>query len=139
MHGQQCATAGLEVMLSVSKMGFRTCVNGYSTGGIAEINRVHERASVLECEFQQFSAFPRAQSKFQIVHDAVSELFWTAVKLQTDSRKDWDALQARTQAGPPGSERRILALMYSLDTVNTVNWLQAGYTAMSRNPLEAYS
>ena len=29
--------------------------------------------------------------------------------------------------------------MYSLDTVNTVNWLQAGYTAMSRNPLEAYS
>ena len=40
------------------------------------------------------------------------------------------------KASPPGNELRILALMYSLDTVN---WLQAGYIAMSRNPLEAYS
>lgn len=114
----------------------RTCMDGYSTGSMAAINRVKDKAGVLECEFLQYSAMPGAQCKFQIMHDAVSDLFWTAVNLQTDSWQDWDSFQARTHAGPPGNERRLLALMYSLDAVN---WLQAGYIAMSRNPLEAYS
>ena len=114
----------------------RTCIDGYSTGSIAAVNRVHDGDTGLVCEFMQYSAMPGAQCKFHIVHDPSSNLFWTAANLQTCSWQDWNAFQARTQAGPPGNERRILALLYSLDAVN---WLQAGVVAMSRKPLEAFS
>ena len=114
----------------------RTCIDGYSTGSIAAVNRVHDTDTGLVCEFMQYSAMPGAQCKFQIVHDPPSNLFWTAANLQTRSWHDWNTFQARTQAGPPGNERRILALLYSLDAVN---WLQAGVVAMSRKPLEAFS
>ncbi len=63
-------------------------MDGYLTGGIAASNRVLDRAGVLECEFLQFSAMLGTQRKFQIVHDAASNLFWTAVNLQTDSWQD---------------------------------------------------
>ena len=114
----------------------RTCIDGYSTGSIAAVNRVHDGDTDLVCEFMQYSAMPGAHCKFHIVYDPPSNLFWTAANLQTCSWLDWNAFQARTQAGPPGNERRILALLYSLDAVN---WLQAGVVAMSRKPLEAFS
>ncbi len=45
-------------------------------------------------------------------------------------------LNAFVKDGLLGNERRILALMYSLDAIN---WLQAGFIVMNGNPLEAYS
>ena len=114
----------------------RTCIDGYSTGSIAAVNRVHNTDRGLVCEFMQYSAMPGAQCKFHVVHDPSSNLFWSATNLQTCSWHDWNTFQACTQAGPPGNERRILALLYSLDAVN---WVQAGVVAISRKPLEAFS
>ncbi len=76
----------------------RTCFDGYSTGSIAAVNRVHDTDTGLVCEFMQYSAMPGAQCKFQIVHDVPSNLFWTAANLHTCSWQDWNVFQARTQA-----------------------------------------
>ena len=38
--------------------------------------------------------------------------------------------------GPPGNERRILMLMYSLDALN---WFQAGCVAMDKNICNSFS
>lgn len=114
----------------------RTIIDGYTTGGIAAVNRVVDAGDDLRCEFLQFHPMPGAQCKFHIVHDAVSDLFWTAVNLQTNSWQDRKAFRDMGFTGPPGNERRLLMLMYSLDALN---WFQAGCIAMTRSPMESFS
>ena len=114
----------------------RTIIDGHTTGGIASVCQLEDDGESLQYRFVQFYPMPGAQCKFHIVYDDASDLFWTTVCLPTDTWQAREPLRARGFASPPGNERRILMLMYSLDALN---WFQAGCVAMSRSVFEAFS
>jgi len=114
----------------------RTIIDGHSTSGLASVCRLKDDGEGLQHEFLQFYPMPGAQCKFHIVFDDESGLFWTTVCLPTDPWQDREPLRQLGFSGPPGNERRILVLMYSLDALN---WFQAGCVAISRNPMESFS
>ena len=86
--------------------------------------------------FLQFYPMPGAQCKFHVVYDPPSDLFWTTVTVPTNTWQDWAPLRALGFQGPPGNERRVLILMYSIDAPN---WFQAGCVAMDRHPCNSFS
>ena len=114
----------------------RTIIDGHTTGGIASVCSLEDDGERLDYRFVQFYPMPGAQCKFHILHDEESGLFWTTVCLPTDTWQEREPLRAVGFASPPGNERRILMLMYSLDALN---WFQAGCVAMSRSIFEAFS
>ncbi len=118
------------------RMIMRTIVDGHTTSSLASIGRIEDDGRNLEYRFLQFHPMPGAQCKFQIVHDDVSGLFWTTVTLSTNPWQDREPLRRVGFSGPPGNERRILVLMYSLDALN---WFQAGCVAMSKSIMESFS
>lgn len=79
----------------------RTIIDDYTTGSITAVNRVVDTGGKLQCEFLQFHPMPGAQCKFQSVHDPDSDLFWTAVHLQTNSWQDRAAFQDLALRPPP--------------------------------------
>ncbi len=114
----------------------RTIIDGHTTGGIASVCQLEDDGETLDYRFIQFYPMPGAQCKFHILYDDESDLFWTSVCLPTDSWQERDPLRAVGFASPPGNERRILMLMYSLDALN---WFQAGCVAMSDSIFDAFS
>tara|TARA_B100000029_G_scaffold188640_1_gene186255 strand:- start:62897 stop:64066 length:1170 start_codon:yes stop_codon:yes gene_type:complete len=118
------------------RMIMRTIIDGHSTSSLASIGRITDDGNVLNYRFLQFYPMPGAQCKFQIVHDPISQLYWTTVTLATNSWQKQEPLRQIGYSGPPGNERRILVLMYSVDALN---WFQAGCVAMSRNMMESFS
>jgi len=58
------------------------------------------------------------------------------VTVPTNTWQDWAPLRALGFQGPPGNERRVLILMYSIDAPN---WFQAGCVAMDRHPCNSFS
>ena len=114
----------------------RTIIDGHTTGGMASVCSLEDDGERLDYRFVQFYPMPGAQCKFHIVYDEVSDLFWTTVCLPTDTWQDREPLREVGFASPPGNERRILMLMYSLDALN---WFQAGCVAMSSSIFEAFS
>ena len=114
----------------------RTIIDGHTTAGLAAVCKLEDDGLDMHYRFQQFYPMPGAQGKFHIVHDELSRLFWTTVTLPTDTWHDRAPLLAHGFQGPPGNERRILFLMYSIDALN---WFQAGCVAMDRNPCNSFS
>ena len=114
----------------------RTIIDGHTTGGMASVCSLEDDGENLDYRFVQFYPMPGAQCKFHVVYDGESDLFWTTVCLPTDTWQEREPLRALGFASPPGNERRILMLMYSLDALN---WFQAGCVAMSRNIFDAFS
>jgi len=114
----------------------RTIIDGHTTGGLASVCSLADDGESMEYRFVQFYPMPGAQCKFHIVYDDMSDLFWTTVCLPTDTWQEREPLRAHGFASPPGNERRILMLMYSLDALN---WFQAGCVAMSSSIFEAFS
>ena len=114
----------------------RTIIDGHTTGGMASVCSLEDDGERLDYRFVQFYPMPGAQCKFHIVYDEESDLFWTTVCLPTDTWQEREPLREVGFASPPGNERRILMLMYSLDALN---WFQAGCVAMSRSIFEAFS
>ncbi|MCY4118252.1 MAG: hypothetical protein OXF55_15285 [Caldilineaceae bacterium] len=114
----------------------RTIIDGHTTGGIASVCSLEDDGERMAYRFVQFYPMPGAQCKFHIVYDDLSDLFWTTVCLPTDTWQVREPLRARGFASPPGNERRILMLMYSLDALN---WFQAGCVAMSSSIFDAFS
>ena len=114
----------------------RTMIDGHSTGSIASVGQLEDDGSDIRYRFLQLYPMPGAQCKFHILYDEKSDLFWTAANIATDPWQDREPLRAMGFSGPPGNERRILMLQYSLDSLN---WFQAGCVAMSRNPTESFS
>jgi hypothetical protein len=106
------------------------------TGGICGVCRVQDDGITLTNRFAQFQAMPGAQSKFHIIRDGASGLYWTCTTPTTDPFQRPEPLWARGFRGSPGNERRALVLMYSLDALD---WFMAGFVALSADPLEAYS
>ena len=118
------------------RMIMRTIVDGHTTSSLASVGRVEDDGDQLDYRFVQFHPMPGAQCKFQIVHDEEGGLYWTTVTLSTNPWQDREPLRRIGFSGPPGNERRILMLMYSVDALN---WFQAGCVAMSRSMMESYS
>ena len=114
----------------------RTIIDGHTTGGMAAVCSLEDDGETLDYRFVQFYPMPGAQCKFHIVYDEESDLFWTTVCLPTDTWQEREPLRKIGFASPPGNERRILMLMYSLDALN---WFQAGCVAMSRSVFGAFS
>ncbi len=114
----------------------RTTIDGHSTAGLAAVCRLEDDGRRMSYRFSQFYPMPGAQCKFHIVHDPPCRLFWTAANIATDTWQDRAPLRALGFQGPPGNERRALALMYSVDALN---WLQAGFVAVSPDQLESFS
>lgn len=114
----------------------RTMIDSHSTGGIASVGRFEDDGKDIAYRFLQLYPMPGGQCKFHILYDETSDLFWTAVTVATNPWQDREPLRTAGFFGPPGNERRILMLQYSLDALN---WFHAGCVAMSKNPLESFS
>ncbi|MBV7335296.1 glycoside hydrolase [Chloroflexi bacterium TSY] len=118
------------------RMLLRTIIDGHTTGGMTAVCQLDDDGETMYYRFVQFYPMPGAQCKFHIVYDEVSDLFWTTVTLPTNTWQPREPLRRLGFASPPGNERRILMLMYSLDALN---WFQAGCVAMSTSIFEAFS
>ncbi len=114
----------------------RTIIDGHSTAGLAAVCKLEEVGNEMRYRFLQFYPMPGAQCKFHVVYDRRSDLFWTTVTIPTDTWQNREPLRAIGFQGPPGNERRILMLMYSIDALN---WLQAGCVAMDQHPCHSFS
>ena len=114
----------------------RTMIDGHSTAGLAAVCGLQDDGCTLDYRFLQFYPMPGAQCKFHIVYDSPGDLFWTAVTIPTNTWQDREPLRALGFRGPPGNERRILVLMYSIDALN---WFQAGCVAMDRHVCHSFS
>jgi hypothetical protein len=114
----------------------RARIDGMSTANLAGVCALEDDGRKMRYRFLQFYPMPGGQCKFHIVHDAAGGLFWTTVTIPTDTWQDPEPLRELGFRGPPGNERRILILMYSLDALN---WFQAGCVAMDRHPCHAFS
>jgi hypothetical protein len=114
----------------------RTIIDGHSTAGLAAVCGLQDDGREMHYRFLQFYPMPGAQCKFHIVYDPPSDLFWTTVTVPTNTWQDRAPLRALGFQGPPGNERRILVLMYSIEALN---WFQAGCVAMDRHPCNSFS
>ena len=110
----------------------RLRVGRYLTCHIAGICAVEDDGEDLRLRFVQFAPMPGAQNHFHIIRDEVSGLFWTPVNLPTDTQN----LAFGRELRPGGAERRILALLYSLDALN---WFQAGLIAVGATRRHAFN
>lgn len=120
------------------KMIVRTRIDGYSNPYIAGFCEVEDKEGAVTIRFSHFRPFPGAQQRFHIVYDEVTQYYWMAVNLVVDPTNTggWHETAAKMgYRGAPGNERRILALMYSLDAMQ---WFQAGCVAMWNNPLRSF-
>ncbi len=111
------------------QVSWRYMIDGRDTVGIGVICDVDDDGERLDYRFRMFHALPGAQNQFHIVHDDVSGLYWMNATLPTRSQDQDPAFNERLRrnpqyGGPPGRERRILALFCSFDALN---WLPAGY------------
>jgi len=115
----------------------RVHMKGRATVGMAAICDLDDDGGGMNYRFSQFCPMLGAQCKFHIIFDEVSQLFWTTVTPPVDTFSPVeDKLRELGFRGPPGNERRILLLIYSLDAMN---WFQAGCVAMSRKVLDSFS
>jgi len=115
----------------------RVRIDRLATANMCAVCDVKDDGKNLDCRFVQFHPMPGGQCKFFIIHDKVSDLFWSPVNLPTNTQDvAWGKkLVAKGFRQTPGNERRFLMLMYSLDALN---WFQAGCIAMSTNPLQSF-
>lgn len=108
---------------------WRYMIDERDTVGIGVICDFEDDGERIAYRFRQFHALPGAQNQFHIVHDAISGLYWMTANPTTHSQDQNPAFNAELDrnprySGPPGKERRILALYCSFDALN---WLPAGY------------
>jgi hypothetical protein len=111
------------------QVSWRFMIDERDTVGIGVICDVDDDGTRIDYRFRQFHPLPGAQNQFHIVHDPAGGLYWMTANLPTRSQDQDPAFNARLAAnkryaGPPGKERRILALFCSFDALN---WLPAGY------------
>jgi len=113
----------------------RTRIDVQLTAGMTSICRLDDDGTTMNYRFVQFHPMPGGQNKFKILHDDVSGLYWTCTTVVPDPYQNPKPLAKRGFHGNPGNTRRILMLNYSIDGLN---WFQAGWVAMSKNPLESF-
>ncbi len=111
------------------QVSWRFMLDNRDTVGVGVICDIEDDGNLINYRFRQFHPLPGAQNQFYIVHDPVSGLYWMSANLPTRSQDQDPEFNARLDAnpryaGPPGKERRILALFCSFDALN---WLPAGY------------
>ncbi len=99
----------------------RTKIDRYNISGLCAIGDLEDDGERLWYRFGQFHPMPGAQHKFHIFYDAPSRLYWNLANLP--AQPPYLSLNGR-------QERRILVLLYSLDTLN---WFQAGCVAMCKS------
>ena len=116
----------------------RIIIDEYATANICGICDLDDDGGEMKLKFTQFAALPGAQTKFFILYDDVSKLFWMLSNTPTDSQgffADRGQLLSIGYHGGPGNERRILMLHYSIDAMN---WFSAGCAAMWPSPIQSF-
>lgn len=115
----------------------RIVVDEYSTTNMGAWLEIEDKDE-LRLIFRQYHPIPGGQCKFNIVYDQISDMFFMASNLPTNSN-DWlgykGAWIENGCSGGTGNERRILTLWYSLDGLN---WIPAGIIAMFQNPRRSF-
>lgn len=111
------------------QVSWRYMIDERDTVGVGVICDVVDDGRTLDYRFRQFHPLPGAQNQFHIIYDDVSSLYWMTANPTTHAQEQNPAFNAELErnpryAGPPGKERRILALYCSFDALN---WLPAGY------------
>lgn len=114
------------------QVSWRYMIDMRDTVGIGAICDMEDDGDRLDYRFRMLHALPGAQNQFHIVHDEVSGLYWMNATLPTRSQDQDPEFNEFLEenphyGGPPGRERRILALFCSFDALN---WLPAGYIAV---------
>ena len=115
----------------------RARIDQYATSSLGAVCDVVDDGERLELSFSQFYPVPGAQSKFHIIYDEESRLFWMTSNLPTNSQDTELAEKlAENGLGAPGDERRFLMLFYSVDALN---WFQAACLAMWPSTLQSFN
>ena len=91
------------------------------TPGIAAVFDLEDDGADLDLQFDQHYPWPGGQSKFCIVFDALTRLFWMACNLVSSA-------EPQKLDCAPNAERRFLMLYCGMDGLN---WLPAGCVAMA--------
>ena len=114
------------------QVSWRFMIDERDTVGLGVVCDFTDDGKHIDYRFRQFHPLPGAQNQFYIVHDPVSGLYWMSANLPTRSQDQDIEFNKRLDAneryaGPPGKERRVLALFCSFDALN---WLPTGYIAV---------
>ena len=92
-----------------------------TTPGIAAVFDLEDDGAELNLQFDQHYPWPGGQSKFCIVFDELTRLFWMASNIISSA-------EPQKLEGGPNGERRFLMLYCGMDGLN---WLPAGCVAMA--------
>lgn len=103
--------------------------------GMMALCKLTDNGERMWYQFHMLYPMPGGQNKFKIMRDEQSGLYWTCTSAVPNSLADYELYKDHGFFGSPGESRRILMLIYSSDGFN---WFQAGFVAMSKNPLEAF-
>ncbi len=116
-------------------VSLRTRIDVQLTAGMTSVCKLEDDGQKMKYRFLHFYPMPGGQNKFKILYGPVSQLYWTCTPVVPDPCQDPKPLTRRGFAGNPGNMRRLLIFS---DSINGLNWLNAGCVAMSRNPLESF-
>lgn len=92
-----------------------------ATPGIAAVFDLEDDGAELNLQFDQHYPWPGGQSKFCIVHDELTRLFWMTCNIISSA-------EPQMLDGGPNGERRFLMLYCGMDGLN---WLPVGCVAMA--------
>lgn len=114
-----------------------------TTAGLCAVLDASETNGEPVLKFRQYSPMPGGQLKFCVLHDDVSQMFWTTANLTVSSQGDVDLWQGGAQRDIlkdemriGGNDRRFLMLLYGLDGLN---WLQAGCIAQAARIKQSFN
>ena len=99
-----------------------------TTPGIAAVFDLEDDGAGLNLRFDQHYPWPGGQSKFCIVYDELTRLFWMACNIISSA-------EPQKLDGGPNAERRILMLYCGMDGLN---WLPAGCVAMAPSSSQSF-
>ncbi len=99
-----------------------------ATPGIAALFDLEDDGAGLNLRFDQHYPWPGGQSKFCIVYDALTRLFWMASNIIS-------SVEPQKLDGGPNGERRFLMLYCGMDGLN---WLPVGCVAMAPTSSQSF-
>ena len=116
----------------------RLRLDHYSTAGMAAVCDLDDDGAALQLRFTQFYPWPGGQNHFHIVSDRETGMYWMLANLPTRTQDlvFWEKVKRYDFKGPPGNERRLLMIFYSIDALN---WFPGGCVAMWPSALQAFN
>ena len=116
----------------------RAVINGAATANMGAIFEIQDEADApLRLSFIQLYPIPGGQMKFYIEYDKISQLYWMASNLPSNSAflVDDGAWAKAKKTHAFATDRRSMLLWYSVDALN---WFPAGWIARAKGWTQSF-